>query len=45
MKFIDILQTFMGGFLSFLYVTMVSTAVRFGNGTESVVNGSKVMDS
>ena len=39
------IRYFVGGFSSFRYVTIVSTATRFGNGTESVVNGSNVTDS
>ena len=40
-----IYQTLVGGFSSFRNVTIVSTAIRFGNGTESDVNGSNVTDS
>jgi len=40
-----IIRYLIDDFSSFRYMTIVSTATRFGNGTESDVNGSNVTDS
>ena len=40
-----LMQTLIGDFSSLRKMTIVSTDIRFGNGTESDVNGSNVTDS